>query len=120
MSNYNSTSVGVPYVRAPRIDIHYPPPGSGDSPWARIEQAEAVKLADGSSRHLRDLTALEPVFNLASQTVMPLVDPDTGAPLSQATRDAIAAGISAGGVTLQGVMLILLAVVRAEQNAAGV
>lgn len=103
MPNFDSSAVGVPYVRAHRIVIHYPEPGSNNTPWARIEQSEAVKLADGTVRRLSDIETLERQFDMNDLTPIPLVHPETGAPLGQS-------------VTLQQVMLSILAVVRHEQK----
>ena len=115
--NYDSSAVGVPYVRAPKINITYPPPGSGASPYATIEQSEAVKLADGTARTLGSLSTIEATFNLADQSPIALVDPDTGAALSPATCAALGQLVASGNVNLPLVMLCLLAVVRREQLA---
>ncbi len=115
--NYDSSQVGVPYVRAPKINISYPPPGSGAAPYATIEQSEAVKLADGTARTLGSLATIEVNFNLADQSPIALVDPDTGAPLAPAACAALGQLVSSGNVNLPLVMLCLLAVVRREQLA---
>lgn len=117
MSNYNSSQVGVPYVRAPRLIIGHPPPGSGNNATATIHQAEAVMLADGTSRELGALPALDCTFDLADQALIALVDPDTGAALAPEACAALGQLVASGNVTLQTVMLCLLAVVRREQLA---
>lgn len=114
--NYDSSQVGVPYVRAPRINIQYPPPGAG-APYATIEQSEAVKLADGSSRALGSLPTIEATFDLSDQSPIPLVDPNTGAPLDPGVCAALGQLVAGGNVNLPLVMLCLLAVVRREQLA---
>jgi len=100
--NYDSTSVGVPYVRAHRIEIFYPE--DSRYPSAIIGQKLAVKLADGSVRSLEDLPSLNVTFDMAADGTTPiaLVDPTTGNALGANT-------------TLQQVMLGVLAVVRKEQ-----
>ncbi len=99
--NYNSTDVGVPYVRAHKIEIFYPV--TNRHPQAIIGQQLAVKLADGTVRPLEELTPLTVTFDMVADTAaIPLVDPTSGAPLGPTT-------------TLQQVMLGILAVVRREQ-----
>lgn len=100
MSNYDASAVGVPYVRANKITIHYP--DNGLAPWATIEQTTAVQLADKTVRVLDKLPALTQTFDLTDQTPIPLVSPATGAPLGPT-------------VTLGEVMLSILAVVRKVQ-----
>lgn len=102
MANYDSSTVGVPYVRAHRIVIHYPIPSTGAPPSAEIEQSEAVKLADGTSRFLSNIFTLNATFDLTDQTPIPLVDPTTGVALGPT-------------VTVGQVMLSILAVVRKHQ-----
>lgn len=102
--NFDSTQVGVPYVRAHRIEIFYP--DNSRFPSAIISQKVAVKLADGTIRSLPDeLTPINVTFDMLTDgaTPIPLVDPTTGAPLGPST-------------TLQQVMLGILAVVRKEQT----
>ena len=115
--NYDSTQVGVPYVRAPQINIQYPPPGAGAAPYATIAQAEAVKLADGTLRSLGTLPTIEATFDLADQGAIALVNPDSGAPLDPATCAALGQLVASGNINLPLVMLCLLAVVRREQLA---
>ena len=117
-TNYDTRAVGVPYVRVPRIEIGYPAPGSGSSPDVTLTQVIAVKLADNSIEVL-DKSHPVPVINTpidaASQTPIPLVDPDSGAPLAEATRAAIAGAITSGVVTMPIAMLVILAVARSIQ-----
>ena len=103
MINYDSTIVGVPYVRAQRIIINYP--DAGKSPSATIEQSLAVKLLDGTVRQLENLPVLDVVFDFAADgsAAIPLVHPDSGSPIGANT-------------TLNNTMLAILAVVRHEQN----
>lgn len=103
--NYDSSAVGVPYVRAHRIEIFYP--DNSRYPQAIISQKLAVKLADGSVRSLEELPPITVTFDMLTDgtTPIPLVDPTSGAPLGQNT-------------TLQQVMLSILAVVRREQSRA--
>lgn len=117
MKNYDSSQVGVPYVRAPKINITYPPPGSGAAPYATIEQTEAVKLADGTARQLDKLPTIEATFDLTNQSAIALVDPDTGAALAPEVCAALGQLVASGNVNLPLVMLCLLAVVRREQLA---
>lgn len=100
--NYNSTDVGVPYVRADKITILWP--DNGGSPSAEVEQSLAVKLADGSIRGLEPVQTLSVVFDFAAHggDAIPLVDPTSGAALGQNT-------------SLNMVMLQILAAVRQQQ-----
>ena len=102
--NYDASQVGVPYVRAHRIDIYYP--DNGQLPWALIEQSLAVKLADGTIRTLEALPPIRAEFDLGAEgmTPIPLVDPSSAAPLGANTN-------------LRNVMLGILAVVRQRQTA---
>jgi hypothetical protein len=103
--NYDSTVVGVPYVRAQRIIINYP--DAGKSPSATIEQSLAVKMLDGTVRQLENINAINVTFDFANDgsTNIPLVHPDSGLPIGANT-------------TLNNTMLAILAVVRSEQNKA--
>ncbi|MFY7864494.1 hypothetical protein [Roseateles sp.] len=100
--NYDASQVGVPYVRAHRIEILYP--DAGQLPQAFIEQSLAVKLADGTVRKLEDLPPIRAEFDLANDGLrpIPLVDPSSAAPLGVDTN-------------LRNVMLAILAVVRKQQ-----
>lgn len=103
-ANYDSSQVGVPYVRAQRVEIFWP--DAGRKPHAVINQSLAVKLADGTVRQLENMAALEVVLDFDHATdPIPLVNPETGLPLGQNT-------------TLQMAMLNVLAVVREKQIAA--
>lgn len=99
--NYNGSQVGVPYVRAPRITINYEPSGRTT---ATIEQALAVKLADGSVRHLEALPALTCELDLAGHgnDPIPMVSPEDASSLDIDT-------------TLNQTFLSVLAVIRSEQ-----
>lgn len=119
-TNYDTRSVGVPYLRVPRIEIGYPPPGSGESPDVTLTQVWAVKMADNSIQVLRNLPPVAVIntpIDATSQTPIPLVDPDSGDALPQPTRDAIAAAITSGVVTMPIAMLVILAVARSVQTA---
>lgn len=119
-TNYDTRTVGVPYLRVPRIEIGYPPPGSGESPDVTLTQVWAVKLANDGIQVLRNQPPV-PVINTpidaTSQAPIPLVDPDSGEPLAQTTRDAIAGAIASGVVTMPIAMLVILAVARSIQTA---
>ncbi len=116
--NYDSSQVGVPYVRVHRIEINYPESGAGLIPTTNLYQSEAVKLADGESRKLRDLVTLSRTVDLVNDgnDLIPLVDATTGAPLAAPVAQALGAMVSSGHVSLNLVMLALLAVVRQEQT----
>lgn len=120
-TNYDTRQIGVPYLRVPRIEIGYPAPGSGSSPDVTLRQVWAVKLAGGAIEVLQTAPAV-PVINApidaASQTPIPLVDPDSGLPLDAATRAAIAGAVTSGVVTMPIAMLVILAVARSLQTAA--
>lgn len=119
-TNYDTRSVGVPYLRVPRIEIGYPPPGSGESPDVTLHQVWAVKMADDSIQVLRNLppeAVINTPIDATAQTPITLVDPDSGDALAQPTRDAIAAAITSGVVTMPIAMLVILAVARSIQTA---
>lgn len=101
--NYDASQVGVPYVRAYRIEILYP--DGGQRPRAVIEQSLAVKLADGTVRQLEDIPPIQAEFDMMADglTPIPLIDPSTAAPLGVDTN-------------LRNVMLAILAVVRKQQK----
>jgi hypothetical protein len=101
MPNYDASQVGEPYVRVPHIHIDYPEPLTAT---VRINEVEAVKLADGSVRTLAQLGDM--AFTIRPQdmaTSLQLVHPDTGVPIPGAT------------MTYQQIMLGLLAAIRAKQ-----
>ena len=102
MPNYNSTQVGVPYVRAHKVEIYYP--DNNRHPSAIISQKLAVKLADGSIRSLENLPDINVTFDMLvdGTTPVPIPDPTTGAPLGMNT-------------TLQSTMLSILAIIRKYQ-----
>lgn len=102
-TNYNGSAVGVPYVRAPKITINYSTTGEVQ---AVIEQALAVKLADGSIRHLESMPPIVSNLNLAADGAAPiaLVSPEDGSGLGADT-------------SLNEVFLGVLAVVRQIQLA---
>lgn len=106
MHNYDASQVGVPYTRVHHIEIYYPDNGQMSS--ATLHQSLAVKMADGKIRKIEDLSPIGVQFDFAANgaTPIPLVSPDTGAPLGADT-------------TLNMVMLGILAVVRQAQIAAG-
>lgn len=99
--NYDSTQVGVPYVRVPRITIDYT---NNAFPKVTIAQSLAVKLADGTLHEMAGLPEILATFDMATDgnKPIPLVNPTTGA-----SMDAQA--------TLNQVMLFILGVVRQEQ-----
>ena len=98
-TNYNSASVGVPYVRVNNINIAY---GEDGIPVVTMCQAVAVKLADGTVAEIEQIHDISATMNLADTTAIPLVDPTSGAALGTTT-------------TLGQVMLQVLAAVRAQQ-----
>jgi len=120
-TNYDTRTIGVPYLRVPRIEIGYPAPGSGSSPDVTLRQVWAVKLNSGAIEVLQAPPPV-PVINAAvdatSQTPIPLVDPDSGQPLDAATREAIAGAVNAGVITMPIAMLVILAVARSLQTTA--
>ena len=118
MPNYDTTNPGVLYVRAHRIEIDYPEPGAGLLPTALIRQSEAVKLADGTTVKVREIDPLSRAFDMVNDgnDPSPLVNIDTGQPLAAEACAALAAMVASGHVSLNIVMLALLAVVRKEQT----
>lgn len=118
MNNYDASQVGVPYVRAHKITIYYP--DNGLLPWAEIEQSLAVKLADAKVRKLEELPPITAVFDLGDlgNAFVPLVSPDTGAPLDAGLIQQLAGLVASGHTSLNLVMLNLLAAVRQVQNSA--
>lgn len=102
MRNYDSSQVGVPYIRVPLLQIEYPQPLHAS---VRISEVEAVQLADGSIRHLNELGEISfTVLPSGMADVLQLVDPTTGADIPGAT------------MTVQSLMLGILAMVRREQK----
>jgi hypothetical protein len=101
MVNYNSSQIGIKYIRANNITIQYPENGV---PTVTVSQENAVKLADNT------IVAISPAESISFQldlvgngtTPIPLVDPTTGANLGANT-------------TLQQLMLGMLAVIRQQQ-----
>lgn len=100
-ANYDSTNVGVPYIRVNNIAIQYPP---NSLPVVFITQVNAVKLADGTIVELGAAEGLSFTVDMIgnANTPIPLVDPTSGAGLGADT-------------TLQGIMLSILAVIRQQQ-----
>jgi hypothetical protein len=104
MINYDSTHVGVPYIRADKITILWP--ANGGTPAATVEQSLAVKMADGSVRTLEPAQTLSVNLDFMAHgtEAIPLVDPTSGAALGQNTN-------------LNMVMLQILAAIRIQQLA---
>lgn len=102
MPNYNSTQVGVPYVRCDKVEIYYP--DDSRYPSAIISQKLAVKLADGTIRSLERLPDINITFDMLidGNTPVPIPDPTTGQPLGMNT-------------TLQSTMLSILGIIRKHQ-----
>lgn len=100
--NYNASQVGVPFVRAYNIRIAYP--DNGILPSVVIEQALAVKLADGTIRKIEDLAPINASIDLANDgnDPIPLVSPEDGSALGANT-------------SLNQTFLAVLAVVRSKQ-----
>lgn len=100
--NYDASQVGVPYVRANKIVIDYPEAPA--MPSVVIEQALAVKLADGSVRTLETLAPLNISLDMLNDgnLPIPLVSPEDGSALGANT-------------SLNQTMLAILAVVRSKQ-----
>lgn len=115
--NFDSTQIGVPYVRVPSLHVDFPPPGTA-LPLCTIEQAEAVLLADGSIRQIGEMPTIQSTLDVTNQTPIPLVDYDTGAPLAPEVCAALGAMVSAGAVNLPMVLLLVLAAVRQQQELA--
>jgi len=100
--NYDASKVGVPYVRANRIIINYPP--APEMPNVVIEQSLAVKLADESVRELEVLAPINVTLDMLNDANLPIpiVSPEDGSKLGMDT-------------SLLQVMLGILAVVRSKQ-----
>ncbi len=101
VTNYNSTNVGVPYVRCNNVTISYPDNGV---PSVTIQQASAVKLADGSVTEISQIQSISFTLDMINNgtVAIPLVDPTSGANLGANTN-------------LQQIMLGILAVIRQQQ-----
>ncbi|MDE2102832.1 MAG: hypothetical protein KGL39_36650 [Patescibacteria group bacterium] len=106
-ANYDASKVGVPYVRVTGLNIVYPD-GAGGQPSAQVFQAEAVVLADGTSRTLRQLDTLNITLDFASHgnDPVPIVDPTSGAALGVNT-------------TMNQTFASVLAIIRQVQIASG-
>ena len=113
--NYDTRSVGVPYIRIDDIRIQYPPPGSTDLPAVTLDQAWAVKLASGQIVQISRAGRIETPMDATDATPIPLIDPDSGEALPEAVRTQIAGAIAAGVVTRPIAMLVILAVARSLQ-----
>jgi len=100
-TNYNSSQVGVPYVRCNNITIQY---GDNQVPVVTVAQELAVLLANGSVIQIGTLPSLSFSLDMVhnATTPIPLVDPTTGNSLGANT-------------TLQSLMLSILAAVRQQQ-----
>jgi hypothetical protein len=101
MFNYDSSSVGVPYVRVSNMHISY----TTDSLCCvNASQELSVKLADGSIAIIEQLTPISFTIDLKTQgsEAFGLVHPTTGTPLGQS-------------VTNNQIMLSILAALRAKQ-----
>ena len=83
--NFDASQVGVPYVRAHKITIHYP--DKGLPPIVVVDQSLAVLMADKTVRQLESMPTIEATLDLAKagDLEIPLVDKDTGAPLGPTT-----------------------------------
>ena len=100
MQNFDSSQVGVPYVRIHNIHIDYPAPGDA---LVTYFESEAVKMADGTIRKLQEYAAQQMRITPADmQRTIPLVDATTG--------EALGANVS-----IHDVMQAILAVLRAHQ-----
>lgn len=103
--NYDSSQVGVEYIRIPRIQIHYPAPLT-----ATIEASEvtAVQMADGSVKAWNDTTRQMPSISVGASdmaTEFPLRDPTSGAEIPGAT------------MTVQQLMVGIMSYLRMHQLA---
>jgi hypothetical protein len=83
-ANYDTSTPGKPYVRANRITIDFPAPGSGN-PTVTIEQRVATKLTTGDSAEIGTMATISHEIDLANigGVVFDLVDLDTDAPYGQ-------------------------------------
>jgi len=101
-TNYNSSAVGVPYVRANNITIQYP---ENQIPTVTVAQELAVKLADNTIAHLGPFESITFTLDMVNNATapVPLVDPTSGAALGPSTN-------------LQSILLGILAIIRQQQN----
>jgi hypothetical protein len=108
MANYDSTQVGVPYVRGTQVVVNWPDGADRNKPIIAISQCMAVKLADGSVRNLETIAPLVFTADLVAHgnDPVPIVDPSSGAALGPNT-------------TLNSVMVQMLAIIRQQQIASG-
>ena len=102
MRNYDASEVGNPYTRVPEIQISYAPDMSAT---IKCKEVLAIKTLNGDFLQLSDEGELS--FNLSgsdySESVQ-IVNPATGADVPGMT------------VTIQQVMLSILAVIRSRQK----
>lgn len=107
--NYDSSTAGKPYVRAPKITIEYPEPLKAT---VKVEETLALKLFDGSVYKMQDLPELQFTVDLATtgNDPIPVVDPNTGA-------QVVVNGTPQYTTRMQ-TMLSILAALRAAQLAA--
>ena len=102
MANYDSTVVGVPYLRVTEIRIDYP---VGAMPSVVLVQVWAVRLAGGALAELGPAPELRGDCDLVAhgKDPVPLVSPTTGEPIG-------------GSTSLNAVMVQILAIVRDIQT----
>ena len=100
-TNYDSTKVGVPYMRVNRIEINYPSAATAN---VVMSQTQCVMLADKSTIPMGEPSLLELALSPQDMgTKIHIVDPATGADSGQTT-------------TIGAVMVGLVAVIRAKQT----
>lgn len=100
--NFDASQVGRPYVRVPSIQIRYPEPLHAS---VTFQEVEAVVLQDGTVRQIGELG--ERSFSVKPSDmddILQLQDPTTGAAIPGAT------------MTVQQLMLGMLAMIRREQT----
>jgi hypothetical protein len=99
MQNYNSSQIGVPYLRCDNVTIQYPVTGI---PIVTISQARSIKLADGTVVQIEQANTISFELTIDNIIQIPLVDPTTGENLGM-------------NMTSQMVMLGILGIIRQQQ-----
>ena len=86
MANYNASQVGVLFVDITGVNITFPDV-DGFNPSITINQAECVKMLDGTTRYFKDMSPIQTILDIAGNgnTVVPLVDLTTGLPTGENT-----------------------------------
>lgn len=102
--NYDSTTVGNPFVRTQEVRVAMP--DKGLLPWVTIDQRLAIKAVDGTEYVLSDMPNIIAPIDPSDQTPIPLLNVNTGLPVA-----------SGETTTARKVLQALISLARAKQVA---